>query len=254
MTNEEPKITFDSILQNWNAHYNPTAKAQTQQPIKALELSATMRNPQTPAGTYPAFEAYLGVDVVEKKRQLKQEKRRKRKEIRGKIFCFLKVVIPILLVGGAIIGGFMFFFKPSTPQNTSGDIKNVPQVVETIATASPTTTTSAAPTPTVVPEGVATPTADATPGQKHCLTTPTKSPFLDGDGALHYDKGTGHDSYYVPANEDCGVRYTAEDGSSYHEEDDNSVGKEIAEAILLIVSVAIGVVLLVMFIAILAIH
>jgi flagellar basal body-associated protein FliL len=252
MTNEEPKITFDSILQNWNAHYNPTAKAQTQQPIKALELSATMRNPNTPAGTYPVFETYLGVDVLEKKRQLKQEKRRKRKEIRGKIFGFLKVVIPILLVGGAIIGGFMFF-KPSTPQNTSnGDIQNVPQAAETIAIASPTTT-SVEPTPTVAPEGVATPTAGATPEQKHCLTTPTKSPFLDGNGALHYGKGTGHDSYYVPANEDCGVRYTAEDGSSYHEEDDNSVGKGIAKAIILIVSVAIGMVLLVMFIAILAI-
>lgn len=99
MTNEEPKITFESILQNWNAQYNPITKAQTRQPVKALELSATMRNPETPAGTYPAFEAYLGVDVVEKKRQLKQEKRRKRKEIRGKIFGFLKVVIPILLVG-----------------------------------------------------------------------------------------------------------------------------------------------------------
>lgn len=176
MTNEEPKITFESILQNWNAQYNPITKAQTRQPVKALGLSATMRNPQTPAGTYPAFETYLGVDVLEKKRQLKQEKRRKRKEIRGKIFGFLKVVIPILLVGGAIIGGFMFFFKPSTPQNTSGDIKNVPQVVETIATASPTTTTSAAPTPTAVPEGTVIPTAGATPDQKHCLTTPPNLP------------------------------------------------------------------------------
>lgn len=259
MTNEEPKITFESILQNWNAQYNPITKAQTRQPVKALELSATMRNPETPAGTYPAFEAYLGVDVVEKKRQLKQEKRRKRKEIRGKIFGFLKIVIPILLVGGAIIGGFMFF-KPSAPQNTSnGDIQNVPQAAETIAIASPTTTTSATatpspvPTPTAVPEGIVTPAVGATPEQKHCLTTPTKSPFLDGDGALHYGKGTGRDSYYVPANEDCGVRYTSEDGSSYHEEDDNSVGKEIANALLLIVSVAIGMILLVMFIAILAI-
>lgn len=175
MTSEEPKITFDSILQNWNAHYNPTAKAQTRQPVKALELSATMRNPQTPAGTYPAFEAYLGVDVLEKKRQLKQEKRRKRKEIRGKIFGFLKVVIPILLVGGAIIGGFMFFFKPSTPQNTSGDIKNVPQVVETIPTTSPagtpsvTATPSVAPSPTAVPEGTETlpyhPNQISLPGQ-----------------------------------------------------------------------------------------
>lgn len=94
---------------------------------------------------------------------------------------------------------------------------------------------------------------DATPEQKHCLTTPTKSPFLDGNGALHYGKGTGRDSYYVPANEDCGVRYTAEDGSSYHKEDDNSVGKEIANALLLITAVAVGMILLVMFIAILAI-
>ena len=254
MTNEEPKITFDSILQNWNAQYSHASRIQAQQRPKTLELSATMRNPNTPAGTYPVFETYLGVDVLEKKRQVKQEKQRKRKEIRKNIFGFLKVVIPILLVVGAIIGGFMFFTPTASRNNSSGDIQNVPQAAETIAIASPTTTTSAAPTPTVVPEGVATPTADATPGQKHCLTTPTKSPFLDGDGALHYDKGTGHDSYYVPANEDCGVRYTAEDGSSYHEEDDNSVGKEIAEAILLIVSVAIGVVLLVMFIAILAIH
>lgn len=29
MTNEEPKITFESILQNWNAQYNPITKAQT---------------------------------------------------------------------------------------------------------------------------------------------------------------------------------------------------------------------------------
>lgn len=241
MTNEEPRITFESILRNWNAQYSHIATAQTRQHPKALELSATMRNPETPAGTYPAFEAYLGVDVVEKKRQLKQEKRRKRKEIRGKIFGFLKVVIPILLVGGAIIGGFMFF-KPSTPQNTSnGDIQNVPQAAETIAIASPTTTTSAAPTPT------------ATPEQKHCLTTPTKSPFLDGNGALHYGKGTGRDSYYVPANEDCGVRYTPEDGSSYHSDNGDSVGEEIANAIILIVGVALGIILLVLFIAILAI-
>lgn len=253
MTNEEPKITFESILQNWNAHYSHATRIQAQHHPKTLKLSATMRNPNTPAGTYPVFETYLGVDVLEKKRQVKQEKRRKRKEIRKNIFGFLKVVIPILLVVGAILAASCSSRPLPHGTNSSGDIQNVPQSAETIVIASPTTTTSAAPTPTAVPEGVATPTADATPGQKHCLTTPTKSPFLDGNGALHYDKGTGHDSYYVPANEDCGVRYTAEDGSSYHEEDDNSVGKEIAKAIILIVSVAIGMVLLVMFIAILAI-
>lgn len=86
MTNEEPKITFDSILQNWNAHYSHATTVQAQQRPKTLELSATMRNPETPAGTYSVFETYLGVDVLEEKRQLKQEKRRKRKEIRGKIF------------------------------------------------------------------------------------------------------------------------------------------------------------------------
>lgn len=243
MTNEEPKITFESILQNWNAQYSPIATAQAQQHVKALELSATMRNPETPAGTYPVFEAYLGVDVLEKKRQLKQEKQRKRKEIRGKIFGLLKVVIPILLVGGAIIGGFMFF-KPNTPQ-----------VVETIPTTSPavtpsvTATPSVVPSPTVVPEGTVIPTAEATPEQKHCLTTPTKSPFLDGNGALHYGKGTGRDSYYVPANEDCGVRYTPED----HSGNGDSAGEEIANAIILIVGVALGIILLILFIAILAI-
>lgn len=253
MTDEEPRITFESILQNWNAQYSPIATTQAQQHPKALELSATMRNPETPAGTYPAFETYLGVDVLEKKRQLKQEKRRKRKEIRGKFFSFLKVVIPILLVGGAIIGGFMFFAPTVSQNNSNGDIQNVPQAAEITVAPSVTAAPSVEPTPTAVPEGTVTPTVDATPEQKHCLTTPTKSPFLDGNGALHYGKGTGHDSYYVPANEDCGVRYTAEDGSSYHEEDDNSVGKGIAKAIILIVSVAIGMVLLVMFIAILAI-
>lgn len=86
MTNEEPKITFESILQNWNAQYSPIATVQAHKHPKTVELSATRRNPNTPAGTYPAFEAYLGVDVLEEKRQLKQEKRRKRKEIRGKIF------------------------------------------------------------------------------------------------------------------------------------------------------------------------
>lgn len=88
MTNEEPKITFESILQNWNANYNPTTKGQARQYPKMLKLNATMRNPETPAGTYPAFEAYLGVDVLEKKRQLKQEKQRKRKEIRKKHLWF----------------------------------------------------------------------------------------------------------------------------------------------------------------------
>lgn len=253
MTDEEPRITFESILRNWNAHYNPIAKAQTQQPVKTLELSATMRNPATPAGTYPAFEAYLDVDVLEKKRQLKQEKRRKRKEIRGKIFGFLKVVIPILLVGGAIIGGFMLFAPAVSQNNSNGDIQNLPQVTESIVTASPTTTTSGEPTPTVVPGGTVAPTAGSTPEQKHCLTTPTKSPFLDGDGALHYGKGTGYDSYYVPANEDCGVRYTPEDGSSYHSDNGDSVGEEIAKALVLIVGVAVGMILLVLFIAILAI-
>jgi len=89
--------------------------------------------------------------------------------------------------------------------------------------------------------------------QKHCLTTPTKSPFLDGNGALHYGKGTGRDAYYVPANEDCGVRYTPDDGSSYHSGNGDSVGEEIATAIILIVGVALGIILLVLFIAILAI-
>lgn len=172
MTDEEPRITFESILQNWNAQYSPIATTQAQQHPKALELSATMRNPETPAGTYPAFETYLGVDVLEKKRQLKQEKRRKRKEIRGKFFSFLKVVIPILLVGGAIIGGFMFFAPAVSQNNSNGDIQNVPQAAEITVAPSVTAAPSVEPTPTAVPEGTVTPTVDATPEQKHCLTTP----------------------------------------------------------------------------------
>jgi len=57
MESEEPKITFESIMRNWNARYNYGAKAQAQQAPKVRALNATMRNPETPAGTYPVFEA-----------------------------------------------------------------------------------------------------------------------------------------------------------------------------------------------------
>lgn len=30
MTDEEPRITFESILQNWNAQYSPIATTQAQ--------------------------------------------------------------------------------------------------------------------------------------------------------------------------------------------------------------------------------
>lgn len=230
MENEEPKITFESIMRNWNARYNYGAKAQAQQSPKVRALNATMRNPETPAGTYPVFEAYLGVDVIEKATQFKRERKQKRKAIWKKTALWVAIGVPVsLVVTLLIIGAINFTSSMKREQVTAPSIA---------ATATPRATATETPTPTATPtstattvavaEGTATATGEAAAQeQKHCLTTPTKSPFLDGNGALHYGKGTGRDAYYVPANEDCGVRYTAEDGASGSADataDSNSVG------------------------------
>lgn len=230
MESEEPKITFESIMRNWNAHYNYGAKAQAQQSPKMRALNATMRNPETPAGTYPVFEAYLGVDVIEKATQFKRERKQKRKAFWKKTALWVAIGVPVsLIVALLVIGAINFTSSVKKEQLTA------PSIAATVtprATATETPTPTATPTSTstsvAVAEGTATATGEAAAQeQKHCLTTPTKSPFLDGNGALHYGKGTGRDSYYVPANEDCGVRYTAEDGASGSAEataDSNSVG------------------------------
>lgn len=242
MESEEPKITFESIMRNWNARYNYGAKAQAQQSPKVRALNATMRNPETPAGTYPVFEAYLGVDVIEKATQLKRERKQKRKAFWKKKALWVAIGVPTLLIAGLLLIGSANVINA---MNVFANVEHRPASSNTVTatetprstateTVAPTPTTTAAPSTTpgstavAVAEGTVTATGEAAAQeQKHCLTTPTKSPFLDGNGALHYGKGTGRDAYYVPANEDCGVRYTAEDGSSGSAEataDSNSVG------------------------------
>jgi hypothetical protein len=230
MENEEPKITFESIMRNWNARYNYGAKAQAQQSPKVRALNATMRNPETPAGTYPVFEAYLGVDVIEKATQFKRERKQKRKAFWKKTALWVAIGVPVsLVVTLLVIGAINFTSSMKREQVTAPSIAATatPRATAT-ETSTPTATPTSTSTTVAVAEGTATATGEAAAQeQKHCLTTPTKSPFLDGNGALHYGKGTGRDEYYVPANEDCGVRYTAEDGSSGSAEataDSNSVG------------------------------
>lgn len=236
MESEEPKTTFESIMRNWNARYNYGAKAQAQQAPKVRALNATMRNPETPAGTYPVFEAYLGVDAIEKATRLKRERKQKRKAFWKKTALWVAIGVPVsLIVALLVIGAINFTSSVKQEQLTTPSIAATvtPRATAT-ETVAPTPTTTAAPSTTpgstavAVAEGTVTATGEAAAQeQKHCLTTPTKSPFLDGNGALHYGKGTGRDAYYVPANEDCGVRYTAEDGSSGSAEataDSNSVG------------------------------
>ena len=236
MESEEPKITFESIMRNWNARYNYGAKAQAQQSPKVRALNATMRNPETPAGTYPVFEAYLGVDVIEKATQFKRERKQKRKAFWKKTALWVAIGVPVsLVVTLLVIGAINFTSSVKKEQLTTPSIAATvtPRATAT-ETVAPTPTTTAAPSTTpgsatvAVAEGTVTATGEAAAQeQKHCLTTPTKSPFLDGNGALHYGKGTGRDAYYVPANEDCGVRYTAEDGASGSADataDSNSVG------------------------------
>lgn len=230
MENEEPKITFESIMRNWNARYNYGAKAQAQQSPKVRALNATMRNPETPAGTYPVFEAYLGVDVIEKATQFKRERKQKRKAFWKKTALWVAIGVPVsLVVTLLVIGAINFTSSMKREQVTAPSIAATatPRATAT-ETSTPTATPTSTSTTVAVAEGTATATGEAAAQeQKHCLTTPTKSPFLDGNGALHYGKGTGRDAYYVPANEDCGVRYTAEDGASGSAEataDSNSVG------------------------------
>lgn len=217
-------------MRNWNARYNYGAKAQAQQSPKVRALNATMRNPETPAGIYPVFEAYLGVDVIEKATQLKRERKQKRKAFWKKTALWVAIGIPVsLIVALLVIGTINFTSSVKQEQLTTPSIA---ATATPSATATETSTPTATPTSTstsvAVAEGTATAAGEATAQeQKHCLTTPTKSPFLDGNGALHYSKGTGRDAYYVPANEDCGVRYTAEDGASGSADataDSNSVG------------------------------
>lgn len=123
MESEEPKITFESIMRNWNARYNYGAKAQAQQSHKVRALNATMRNPETPAGTYPVFEAYLGVDVIEKATRLKRERKQKRKAFWKKTALWVAIGVPVsLIVALLVIGAINFTSSVKQEQLTAPSI------------------------------------------------------------------------------------------------------------------------------------
>lgn len=166
----------------------------------AKALSAATRNPETPAGTYPAFENHLGMSALEQKHELKQTKRHKRKTRKENISLFLKTVVPVFLVTGVLLGGIMLFAN-NTPRNSADN--------QVTVSAQVTATPQPAVTPT--PEATANPTPTKTSTafiQKWCSTTPTATPYRDSDGVMQHPAGSGRDAYYVPFNEDCGVRYT----------------------------------------------
>ena len=175
----------------------------------AKALSAATRNPATPAGTYPAFENHLGVSALEKKHELKQTKQHKRKTRKENISLFLKTVLPVFLVAGVLLGGIMLFAN-NTPRNSVDS--QVAVSAQVTATPQPGHTATSAPTehtPNPEPAAMPTPTKTSTAFiQKWCSTTPTATPYRDSDGVMQHPAGSGRDAYYVPFNEDCGVRYT----------------------------------------------
>lgn len=163
-------------------------------------LNAATRNPTTPAGTYPAFESHLGVTALEKKHEHKQAKQHKWATRKESISLLLKTVVPVFLVAGVLLGGIMLFAN-NTPQNSSDN----QAAVSTQVTATPQPTATATPESTVKPTPTKTSTAFI---QKWCSTTPTATPYRDSDGVMQHPAGSGREAYYVPFNEDCGVRYT----------------------------------------------
>lgn len=163
-------------------------------------LNAATRNPTTPAGTYPAFEIHLGVTALEKKHEHKQAKQHKWATRKESISLLLKTVVPVFLVAGVLLGGIMLFANNTPRTNTDNQ-----------ATVSAQMTATPQPAATPTPEATVTPTPTKTSTafiQKWCSTTPTATPYRDSDGVMQHPAGSGRDAYYVPFNEDCGVRYT----------------------------------------------
>lgn len=201
MTNKNNKRLAGDTAKSWNNQ------------SKAKSLNAATRNPATPAGTYPAFESHLGVTALEKKHEHKQAKQHKWVARKENISLLLKTVVPVFLVAGALLGGIMLFAN-NTPRNIDGSQTNISAQVATTpqpehaATSEPTKHT-----PNPEPAAMPTPTKTSTAFiQKWCSTTPTATPYRDNDGVMRYPAGSGTDSYYVPFNEDCGVRYTQAKG------------------------------------------
>lgn len=188
MTSKSNKRLADGTAKNSGSHTN--AKA----------LNAATRNPPTPAGTYPAFESHLGVTALEKKHEHKQAKQHKWATRKESISLLLKTVVPVFLVAGVLLGGIMLFAGNTPRTNTDNQ-----------ATVSAQMTATPQPTTTPTPEATAKPTPTKTSTafiQKWCSTTPTATPYRDSNGVMQHPAGSGRDAYYVPFNEDCGVRYT----------------------------------------------
>lgn len=188
MTSKSNKRLADGTAKNSGSHTN--AKA----------LNAATRNPTTPAGTYPAFESHLGVTALEKKHEHKQAKQHKWATRKESISLLLKTVVPVFLVAGVLLGGIMLFAGNTPRTNTDNQ-----------ATVSAQMTATPQPTTTPTPEATAKPTPTKTSTafiQKWCSTTPTATPYRDSNGVMQHPAGSGRDAYYVPFNEDCGVRYT----------------------------------------------
>lgn len=162
--------------------------------------NAATRNPTTPAGTYPAFESHLGVTALEQKHEHKQAKQHKWVARKESISLLLKTVVPVFLVTGVLLGGIMLF-ADNTPRNNSDNQAAIsaPVTATPQPTAAPTPEATAKPTPTKTSTAFI---------QKWCSTTPTATPYRDSDGVMQHPAGSGRDAYYVPFNEDCGVRYT----------------------------------------------
>lgn len=188
MTSKSNKRLADGTAKNSGSHTN----------VKAL--NAATRNPTTPAGTYPAFESHLGVTALEKKHEHKQAKQHKWVARKESISLFLKTVVPVFLVAGVLLGGIMLFAN-NTPRTS----------VDSQVAVSAQVTATPQPAVTPAPEAIAKPTPTKTSTafiQKWCSTTPTATPYRDSDGVMQHPAGSGRDAYYVPFNEDCGVRYT----------------------------------------------
>lgn len=197
MTSKSNKRLASDTIKNSGSHSN----------VKAL--NAATRNPETPAGTYPAFESHLGVTALEKKHEHKQAKQHKWVARKESISLLLKTVLPVFLVAGVLLGGIMLFAN-NTPRNSND--KQAAVSTQVTATPQPDHATTPEPTehtPNPEPAAMPTPTKTSTAFiQKWCSTTPTATPYRGSDGVMQHPAGSGRDAYYVPFNEDCGVRYT----------------------------------------------
>lgn len=139
MTHEPTPI---SITEGWLATYG--SEPQT--------TRSALRNPETPTGTYPVFETYLNVEATEQKHQAQKMRGAKREAHKKNASLFLKIVIPVFLVAGILLGGIMLL---------TANVK--------------TDTHHAAATSTTVAVASSSPGETNSPKHENCHRTPTES-------------------------------------------------------------------------------